>query len=269
MARMYEYSVIRVEPDLRRGERVNIGIVVFAESGPDIRITETRKAAAIASKDWDAQVSLFTELLSSQAKSVQSLSALSETLFRFDKNFTLTSFGKFEARDEDNYESVVNRLLDTLVRKPVVARARRESSVATEIAAEFRAAHILASKSQDIKSGLVVRDYVVDPDAGLSADFALKNGQLHIATTLDLSSSSPHIGTAATKAITLDLAKRSKQKVKTYSVYSVAQGREAEVREHIAILSDYSDSIFNWSDRDEKLKFKKIFFDAYNSSHPI
>jgi Protein of unknown function (DUF3037) len=38
MARIYSFAIVRVSPDPRRGELVNIGIAVFLPSGLDVRI---------------------------------------------------------------------------------------------------------------------------------------------------------------------------------------------------------------------------------------
>lgn len=43
MEHIYNYAILQVTPDLRRGERVNIGIVVFHDNNLDIRVSDTRK----------------------------------------------------------------------------------------------------------------------------------------------------------------------------------------------------------------------------------
>src|ERR1017187_5563562 len=48
MDRSYKYAVLRIIPDSRRGECVNIGIVVFTPSKVDVRlISSLNKVAAI------------------------------------------------------------------------------------------------------------------------------------------------------------------------------------------------------------------------------
>ena len=66
-----------------------------------------------------------------------------------------------------------------LVDRPKVRRAREESSVSAEISADLKAANVLASRDEPLKSGKVVRNFQVEP--GLHADFAQMNGQLHVA----------------------------------------------------------------------------------------
>ena len=56
MARSFKYALVQAAPDSRRGERVNIGIVAFAERGLDIRIFETRKLTSLTARSWDADI---------------------------------------------------------------------------------------------------------------------------------------------------------------------------------------------------------------------
>jgi hypothetical protein len=40
MAHTYQYSILTAIPDARRGERVNVGIVVFREGKADVRFVQ-------------------------------------------------------------------------------------------------------------------------------------------------------------------------------------------------------------------------------------
>ena len=268
MANMFEYSLIRVEPDNRRGERVNVGIVVFGPNGPDIRVIDTRKASQIASRNWDAHIHLFSSSLSEIYEIKGSPRDTIEMVSSLDRQMNLTDLGWFEASNVTDYEAQVDRIVDALVRKPRAIRKKQETSIATEIAANFKSANILSAQGEALEGGKVIRHYTVDEGAGLVADFALQNGFLHLATTLSLTSSNPHIGSAASKAITMDKAKKSNDNAKAYCVYAVAPSRKPEVKEHISMLGDYADDIFNWYEQSDQEKFNRLFYDAYNSNFP-
>lgn len=268
MTDTFEYSVIRVEPDSRRGERVNVGIVVFKGRALDVRVIDTRKASLIASRNWDAHIQIFAENLDQLFEGGQDASELVSLVGSLDRQLNLTKLGWFKARNPDDYEIQVKEIIEALVARPKTIKKAKESSIATEIAASFRSAEILSAHGEPLESGKVVRNFAVDVGAGLYADFALKNGSLHLATTVNLTSSNPHIGSSASKAITMDKAKKANDRAKAYCVYAVAPSRKAEVNEHISLLGDYSDDIFNWHDDDEQRKFKRIFFDAYGSNFP-
>ncbi len=269
MATTFDYSIIRVEPDPRRGERVNVGVVVFKNGELDIRVVETKKAAAIASRDWDNHIQQFSSFLRENASLAEGPKELVQLMGALGSQISLTNTGWFDARGDDAYEKEVSRIITTLIKRQAQPRRPRDSGIASKIAAEFKTAQILAAKGEDIKSGNVVRNYVVDEGAGLKADFALKNGCLHLAETVDLTTAHPHFGTAAGAAVTLDKARKLNNGAKAYGVYAVAESRRAEVKEHLSILGDYSDDIFNWNDRDERQRFTRVFYDAYNSNHPL
>ena len=270
MGTTFEYSVVRIEPDVRRGERVNVGVVVFNGQDLDIRIIDTRKAAAISSssQNWDAYVQVFASNLKELFSAGRSASDLVEMVEALGRQVNLTKTGWFNAKDIEEYEWHVKRIVESLIARPKVARRARETSIASEIASVFKSAEILSAPHESLENGKVIRNFTVDEGAGLVADFALQNGFLHLATTVNLTSTNPHIGSSASKAITMDMARRANALAKAYCVYAVAPSRKAEVREHISLLGDYSDAIFNWHEPDENRKFKQVFYDAYNSNHP-
>lgn len=266
---IYRYAILRAIPDARRGEIANIGVVVFLEDRLDIRILESRKATALSGRVWDSFIHEYAERL----KSLDHPGTDEENrISRFrivDGQISMSELGWFSAT-EDQYEKRLSEVTKTLVLRPRQTRNILHSSkINTEISAMFKAADVLASSKEDLASGRVVRQFNVNQQEGLVADFALQNGALHIAATLDLRSAEPRLGQAALKAVTLDKAKRSiGRKTKTFGVYAVSPERKGEVSEHIALLGDYADDVFNWSDPNEMGKFQKIFFDAFNSNHP-
>lgn len=268
MVAMFKYSIIRVEPDQRRGERVNVGIVVQRGEDLDIRIFDTRKASLLASIEWDAHINQFSDVISDVYGRCGDFSLLPAFINDLDRQINLTSAGWFEARDGEDYESQVKQVAETLIERPRAVRRSRETGLATEIANSFKSAAILSSPGETLESGKVVRNFVVDPDANLVADFALRNGALHFATAISLTASNPHIGSSASKAITMDKARKIANSAKTYCVYAVAPSRKPEVKEHLSLLGDYSDYIFNWQEPDEQRNFKRLFFDAYRSNFP-
>ena len=173
--------------------------------------------------------------------------------------------GWFEARDEQEYQEILNRLAADMILPPKAVRVRNPKGVSAEIAAQFRKSKILAARGDGLESGRVVKGYIVDDAEGLSADFAIQNGRLSVAAALDLRSARPALGQAALKAITLDKVHRSDDRAARYGVYAVPPSRRPEVKEHVSLLGDYSDDIFNWMERDDRNRFLRIFYDAFNS----
>ncbi len=56
MGHICKYAILMVVPDSRRGERVNVGLVVFLPDRVDVRCSASKKIGAIATGNWDAYV---------------------------------------------------------------------------------------------------------------------------------------------------------------------------------------------------------------------
>jgi len=267
MDHAYKYAILRASPDARRGECVNIGVIVFLPDRIDLRIPESRKAHILTGKSWDSYIQDYAEMLTASDNPEFDAEERITLLRNLQNEITMSDLGWFEARDAEQYHKSVHDILKALVVRPREPRDRAAPKINSEITRSFRSAKIMAGADDDLTSGKVIRDLVIDQDEGLSADFALRNGVLNIAATLDFRSSQPRKGQAALKAITLDKAARvfDGTEVKRLAVYAVAPVRQDEVREHISLLKDYSDETFNWSVRVDRQRFERVFFDAYNA----
>jgi len=266
---IYKYAILQVVPDIRRGERVNIGIVVFKSDGLDIRISETRKIRAITSGSWDSEIESFTSSLSALDDVRLEGKARLEAMTVIENQFSLKKTGWFRARDLESYESTITEIVEILIVKPRAVRHSEGSSVVAEITRELRRADILASKYDQIESGKVFKNYTVSPE--LEADFAQLNSAFHVAAVLDLRSSKPQLAQAALKAVVLDRAEAANpdRKVHKIGVYAAAPARLGELKDNLAILRPYADDLYNWEDKDDRHHLKRVFYDAYNSHHPI
>jgi hypothetical protein len=267
MAHSYSYAILQAVPDERRGERVNIGLVVLKDGSLDIQICESRKVRALTGKSWDAFIEQFSQSLRSADDPSLNGQGRLERLKLVQSQLSLDKVGWFRA-DGTDYEVVTREIMRALVERPRERVVRDGSSVVSAISAELRSAAILAARDETIDSGKVVRGYHVEP--GLEADFAQLNARLHIAAVLDLRADSPHVAQAALKAIVLDRAERihGSSKVHKIGVYACAPARRAEVSEHISILKEYSEDTLNWDDPSDRNGLKRIFFNAFNAHHP-
>jgi hypothetical protein len=264
MVRIYNYSLLQAVPDPVRGERVNVGLVVFNKHGLDIEVFESRKLMALTGHSWDAHIHDFSDVLAAIDDPSLTDKDRLENLRVVEGRLLLSRSGWFEASTQEEYVVAVKGLAKSLVQRPRHRRAREESSVVSEISAVLRSAQILAKGGEALGTGKVLRGFAIEP--GLEADFAQLNGALHVASVLDLRSSQPRIAQAALKAVVLDRAGEINDgPVHKIGVIAVAPSRLPEVREHVAILRRYSDDLVNWEDPSDQKELKRIFFDAYNS----
>lgn len=266
MVRSYSYAVLQATPDERRGERVNIGLVILKHQELDIQVCESRKLRALTGKSWDAFIDQFTQTLKRFDDPALTDEGRFERLKVVQGQLSLGKSGWFRTNGS-TYDGVTKEIMRALVERPREKLMRDATAVVSAISHELRSASILAGRDETIDSGKVVRGYHVD--TGLEADFAQLNSRLHIAAVLDLRADNPHIAQAALKAVVLDRAERIHgKKVHKIGVYSCAPARRTELKEHISILSQYSEDTLNWEDKSDRDGLKRIFFDAYNSHNP-
>lgn len=264
---IYRYAVLQVTPDMRRGERINIGLVVFKPDGLDVRVTETRKIRAVAAGSWDSEIEAFTSIL----RNIDDVEVDGKERLRassiIENQFSMRKTGWFRASSGAEYELTVRDITESMIIKPRVIRHPDNSTVVAEISRELRKADILASKDDQMESGKVFRGYAISPE--LEADFAQLNSAFHVAAVLDLRSSRPQLAQAALKAIVLDQAKAAypDRKVHKIGVFAAAPARMAELRDNLAILRPYADDLYNWQDEHDQRQLKRVFYDAYNAHH--
>jgi len=92
---------------------------------------------------------------------------------------------------------------------------------------------------------------------------------MHIATTLDLRKANASLAEAALKSIVLDKASdvfgKKYRGVRTMGVYAVASDMRQHFKQHIELLGDYADDVYNWEDANQHGKFLRIMYDAIPS----
>ena len=268
MVRIFNYAVVQAIPDRRRGERVNIGIVVYGPEGVDLRVSETRKLAALSAGSWDSEIDAYAYAV--QTLDDPSLPAKDrmDQITLIENRLSSSSRGWFELRQGENYEKVVGEIVASLVTRHRTSRGRDGSTVVAEISAELRGAEILAGRDDELHSGKVVRNYKIGD--GLEADFAQLNGQFHVAAVLDLRANNPRLAQAALKAVVLDRAQAAapNHKVQKIGVFAAAPARLSELHDNLAILRPYADELVNWEDESDRNGLKRIFFDGFNSHNP-
>lgn len=256
MARTYRFSVLRVSPDLRRGETVNVGLIVFGSSRVDVRVLPSlAKVQAIDGTVDVAQVYGLTETLPQFLRSFQTepeqLEALAELGF-----ISASSPGEFEAHDQDAYEAVVDDLMTRLVRPPRVKRAvLRESRLTSDIRHRLTSKHWLGRRIDDIDRHLVVPNFPVSEQLDLYADFAARNGAMHTVKVIDFrvkNASSPEKFREAC-SISLHNIKAKEEFVgpRRFVVYAADTDTEISVERHLSVLADDADYLLNYeSDED-------------------
>lgn len=262
MAHIFNYAILQAVPDARRGERVNIGVAVFHKTKIDVRLSDLSKIRALTGESWDA----YAAAAKSRLEKIFVPDTPAETLMSeftvLERMIEPTELGWFTFAHEGDYESRLQEILTSLVIRPRKPRKEVSVRINTEIAREFKRVDALADPSEGIDRHKIVRDFYISESEELKADFALKNGIYHIATTLDLRRTNIGVEQAALKSLVLDKAgKIYSGEIRKIGIY--APGVEAaRFKPHLEILKDYADVTYDWSKHEDRRAFTQSMYSA-------
>ena len=254
MAHTFNYAVLTAIPDPRRGERVNVGLVVFLAERVDIRFPEVRKIRVLQNGNWEHYVADVQRAVDQSYARTNDAQSFVDTFSLIGGVIRCSGLSWFSIDNVEQYEQRVNEILAALVQ-----RARPESRPATtqlntEIAATFRRVKLLAQPREGIDVPKVHRNFIVSTEDDLAADFGFRNGRTHVIATLELRRDAVDKGRAALKAITLDRARTAFPGAHRIAVYAAPHGA-TQFRSHIHMLSEYADETYNWADSREKTNY--------------
>jgi hypothetical protein len=257
----YPFALIRAVPDLRRGETVNIGLVVFLPDRVDVRLLASlHKLRAIDPRvDIRALESLPDDMRAAcqHAADVETRHALLSGM----ATVTMSDLGYFRCLAQD-YEEEVSAIERDLVSPPVKPRQQSPGSrLVQTMKTQFTQMRLLASQVGEVDQHKVVAHFPVSAEQNLYADFVIRNSVWHVTETLDLrvrpeSVRSTKFKQACEKAITLDQADKHLKGGLSPLVVIAADDATLELAQpHINMLSGYTDHIYNYMDRDERAAY--------------
>lgn len=255
MDRSFDFSILEAIPDPQRGERVNIGVVIFTPEGIDARLPELRKLRALTGHTWDQVAEAFIAQLSEVHKSGKKPEGLSEV-------FSFGTSGVLRASPAD-YDDRVRSILKYLVDRPVLSRRERQERINTEISKVLKKAGVLGQKGDTINDSKVLQRYVIAADKDIVADFAYKGKKsLKIISTLDLRGSNSAHAKACEKGATLYFAREQfGDAVSPFGIYAVAPSAADDHRGEIEILNSFAEgNTFNWLDPHDRQRFQHALY---------
>lgn len=270
MARSFEFHVIRYEPDLRRGERVNIGLIVNDGLQPQVHLLNNMSKAQALSPQVRFPGSLRADLSEMFADVMTSQDQLEVIQMG---EFSLSHPGRFYC-DDDELPLQVDAAMKRLV-LPARRPSGREGTTRlhTEIKRQFRQDGVLATDPKEISDHKVVAGFEFPGDEELAADFAYKNGAWHLTQVLDYRSTTAaaaakKIKEVSLKAIALDQAAKEPDRllgdelrVKTTAVVWVPEELQSVVAPQLDILEDYCGRIYRFQHTREQAQYWEMMKD--------
>ncbi|WP_321895994.1 DUF3037 domain-containing protein [Paraburkholderia heleia] len=185
------YATLVFQPYPNRTEHLNYGIVTFLPDG-DVRVhisSSLRKLRAI----WP-EISM--DFIRSQENEIPRLvrgKSVGEALatlnaLRVLRGISEESLGAFSYQNEDQYLREVRYALRSLCETPNPKGRERDpkSRLFLDVKSKFKLLGIMATERNALPDHQVVENYVPDSEADVKVEFALQNGMLRVAQTLDL-----------------------------------------------------------------------------------
>lgn len=256
---------------MQRQEVVNVGLVLFTANGPLVSFTASQ--GKLLALDPNFQI---TRLFDHAKRLQDALSGLSGdnasveemvAMFSTGGGLSLSPPGIINSQGQ-TLEEIVEELQRDLVSPPSKkqSRSRPTSRLHTELRQMFREAKILGSKPDDITKHLVVPNYPIDADIGLFAEFALRNGKLHVTETIDFRTSTASSKKQEAQAKTLLLVEAAERiGANDLRRYVVVTGASALVQSSMNLLKRYSDDFIV---RESEHDWRRYVDAMYNAAKP-
>jgi hypothetical protein len=265
MAHSYSFAVVRFAPDDARGERLNVGLVVFNDESLDIRLAKRlEKIRSISAALETKTVQDVIENLGNLDEKIRDDGLVDAASRRSRLSsvgpISLSEIGTFVAESASSYEDRVASILRIMVdAEPAPARLRaKRSKLLTQVKSSFRQERVLAKPDEKLDSHRIVSSFQLDE--GLVADLVLRNGAMHVIETVDASGNEDSLRKAISEigvaALVLERA-RMKFGDQTHAklVYSASPLLEKIARPSLDAAAHQGTQIINWSSADERNKF--------------
>lgn len=267
------FSFLRARPNEVRGEQLNIGLVAFLPDGPKVFIDAPHWRVRALHPDldvvnWSVWATQLESALTQLGSAEEGLDWLQHGLGIVRADSTL---GHLKVENERRIADAISTLMTQVVSIPertISAVAdktmRPKSRLHAHLRSWFRSAKIYSPNISDLSKSKVVSSYPIDVSGDLYADFALKNGSVHIIETLDFRGvarvTKTQRGTAGLAAVLFDQAKKVlPEGGKTIAVTSADD--YASIKPLVGLIDKYADDVFHLespSDRQRLADFVSI-----------
>ena len=241
--------LISYQPYPNRDERCTIGALVFDEK-EQARLHLAGNLRKIRAIDPSCNIESVREGLRTLADQInQNKTSWTALRFGFGAIRFSDNPGFFVYRDLDDYDKQIFALLNLMVepQKNSVIRDRKESSrLYLELKKTFDQFGWLAKNPEEINSHKVVTNYPISLEEHLFAEFAMKNGKLHVVETIDFRAGTSSVKRleAQGKALVMDFARDVSKE--TVCTAIVAASDYSEIKHSMNVLNKYADRVISF-----------------------
>jgi len=273
------FVFLRARPDDIRGESLNVGMVVFLDEGP--RVYVDAPIHRMRSLHPDLGLIDYEKWAAELETALPQIGNRQSQLLWLQKGL-----GAISADEElghiavDSIEEIIpgiESLLERYVHVPertVVPSPRSSkpgSKLHVQLRSWFRSTRVYSSKISDLSKGRVVPGYPIDVSDDLYADFALKNGAIHIIETLDLRGiervTKGVRGEAGLTAIVLDQARRNLS-VDSKRIAVTAADDYSLVKSVVHLVGRYADDVIALESSADRQRLSEFIGNSLNIDTP-
>tara|TARA_R110001592_G_C13187481_1_gene751861 strand:+ start:9058 stop:9888 length:831 start_codon:yes stop_codon:yes gene_type:complete len=270
----FNFSLLKYLPDPKRGEIINVGIVIYRSSGVDVRLLNN--ASKIRMFDGSTSYNELTKLNDTIKKICgfnKEPQEQFERLKTFGTGIFINDLSSFSIPNIGEYEFYVSQLFNELVRPHSSREPRRSNSrFFTRTKNEFKKYELLAKDDSDIDKHKIVPHYPIDTNSGLEADFMLKNGKYHMSELIDFNVENiqPKFKETSLKTMTFITGRRLlADNMGCYFVYSASTSKDREIIPHLNLAEDNCDKMFNLDSSDEKAAYFQLLSELTGNELPL
>ena len=121
MAHIFNYAVLMAVPDVRRGERVNIGVLIFLHDRVDVRFSEVRKIRALKGGNWERYIADVQQLIAQNYHGHDDAKNFINSFSMLEGVIRCSDLAWFSVEQLEQYEQHVAEILSS----PCAAREAR------------------------------------------------------------------------------------------------------------------------------------------------
>lgn len=272
------YSLLLINPTVDRLDTVVAGVVVHREAGWDVRVASSaQKMKAIDPSFPDGRLSQTAAVVYQLTQTASNLRDLQSSFEGTRLGVLVDTFiGGFTFASDVDYQGQVASILAESVNPPGLATAnaapitRRRNVVRRKLRDHFRARGLWSRSDQDIDNHRVVEHFPISPEHGVIADFALKNGAMHVTETIDFQIQSLKGKRLEAQAKGFVLNEATRVFGPNTKRYVVASGTSIpEVRPSVLLLSEFAEVFALESAQDMSTYVEKMAAAAGSSQQTI
>lgn len=244
-----EYSLLLLNPSIERLDTVVVG-AIFRTAVWDVRVTTSvSKIKAVNPAYPESKLLQTVALVKELAVNKNTLPDLRMGFEGGRWGISVDGFvGNFTYANEAEYHLQVAAVLAESVNPPSFAQShpvpvsRRRNVVRRNLRAHFKARGLWSRQDSDIYQHKIVEGYPISPESGLIAEFALRNGVMHITETVDFEVQSLVGKRLLAQAKTLVLSESARVFGASTRRYVVVAGSTREdARQSMNLLRDHAE----------------------------